>query len=231
MSPTDAPQDHDPRNTDTNTDTAPTAPPVPPADDGADKPAGGRLRLAVVVPIVGIALFALFAWGLRYGSNDLPSVMLNKPVPQFDLQAVKGREGGLATPDLQGHVSLVNVFASWCVPCRAEHPLIMALAEKGEFPIYGFNYKDDPEAARAWLAQLGDPYSRTGADLDGRVAIEWGSYGVPETFIIDGQGRIAYRHVGPLTQDDIDNTILPLARKLRDDAAAGAANGTKGTAG
>jgi len=209
-------------------DTAPsTAPDTAPGTAPADPQAGPapdsgtprrRWRPAVVVPLIAIALFGLFAWGLKYGTSDLPSVMLNKPVPSFALDPVKGRDKGLATADLQGHVSLVNIFASWCVPCRAEHPLIMDLAETGEFPIYGFNFKDDPDAAMNWLAELGDPYARTGADLDGRVAIEWGSYGVPETFIIDAEGRIAYRHVGPMTQTDIDETILPLARKLRDEA-------------
>ena len=113
----------------------------------------------------------------------------------------------------KGRVSLVNVFASWCAPCRVEHPVLNALSRSNRVPIYGINYKDRPEAARSWLAELGNPYIRIGAD-DGRVGIEWGVYGVPETFVVDREGRIRYKHVGPLTRDDIERKILPLIAKL-----------------
>ncbi|GGB25608.1 MULTISPECIES: DsbE family thiol:disulfide interchange protein [Rhodobacterales] len=174
-----------------------------------------RLPLLIVVPLLATLLFAVFAWGLFNSSEDLPSALLDRPVPEFDLPPVQGREAGLSTSDLAGHVSLVNVFASWCVPCRQEHPLFMSLSRSNEVPIYGINYKDPPDQAAAWLDDLGDPYTRIGADHDGRAGIEWGVYGIPETYVIAANGTIAYRHVGPLTQSDIDNTLLPLVRELQ----------------
>jgi len=165
---------------------------------------------ALLFVIVGVGL----AVGLTRDPSVLPSALIDKPVPAFDLPPIEGRDGpGLGRDDLGGEVALVNVFASWCVPCRQEHPLFMALAERG-VPIYGINYKDKPEQARAWLAELGDPYRRIGADRDGRVAIEWGVYGVPETFVIDAEGRIRHRHVGPLRPEDLDGTLLPMLAEL-----------------
>ena len=164
------------------------------------------------------ALFALLAVAFyNYLGSDttaLPSALIDKPAPDFSLPPlVGGGETGFSSGDLIGKVSLVNIFASWCAPCRAEHPVLNALAKSKRVPIYGINYKDKPEAARAWLAELGDPYVKIGAD-SGRVGIEWGVYGVPETFVIDRQGRIRYKHVGPLTQADLDRKILPLIAKL-----------------
>ena len=136
-------------------------------------------------------------------------------MPVFDLPPVKGRELGLSGAALKGEVSLVNVFASWCTACREEHPLLMELKKNGLLPIHGLNYKDKPEDASKWLNELGDPYTRTGADINGRVGIDWGVYGVPETFVIDRDGRIAYKHIGPLTQDVLRKKILPLISELR----------------
>jgi cytochrome c biogenesis protein CcmG/thiol:disulfide interchange protein DsbE len=132
---------------------------------------------------------------------------------------VLGREEGLSTQDLIGHVSLVNVFASWCVPCRAEHPLFMELSATGEVPLYGINYKDPPDQARAWLDELGDPYARIGADINGRAGIEWGVYGVPETYVIAPDGTIAYRHVGPITRAILQETLLPIVRDHKTQSA------------
>ena len=133
---------------------------------------------------------------------------------EFSLQPVQGRSPGLASTDLGQEVSLVNVFASWCVACRQEHPLLMDLSRSNIVPIHGLNYKDQPQDAAAWLDSLGDPYTRTGADIDGRVGIDWGVYGVPETFVIDKHGRIAHKHIGPISRKDWDETLRPLIVEL-----------------
>jgi cytochrome c biogenesis protein CcmG/thiol:disulfide interchange protein DsbE len=162
--------------------------------------------------LVGLAV--LFAVGLRHDPSIVPSLLIDKPVPDFDLPPLLEDKPGLATADLNGQVALVNVFASWCIPCRIEHPMFMRLAEKGEVPVYGINYKDAPADAKRWLAELGDPYTRIGADRDGRAGIEWGVYGVPETFVVDGTGTIRFKHVGPLTAEVLEDTIMPLVREL-----------------
>jgi cytochrome c biogenesis protein CcmG/thiol:disulfide interchange protein DsbE len=175
---------------------------------------------ALLAPIVLFLLIvALLAVGLGRDPRQIPSPLIGKPVPEFALPAVQGRMRGLASGDLRGEVSLVNVFASWCAACRDEHPLLMALATANELPIHGLNYKDRPEDAAAWLDALGDPYTRTGADLDGRVGIDWGVYGVPETFLIDAQGRIVFKQIGPITAEILTQKILPLVRSLAGSAA------------
>ncbi len=121
----------------------------------------------------------------------------------------------MSDKDLKGEVSLVNVFASWCTACLEEHPLFMKLARDNVVPIHGLNYKDKPDDAERWLDRLGDPYTRTGADRDGRVAIDWGVYGVPETFVVDRQGRIVHKHIGVLKQEAFENDIMPLIDDLR----------------
>jgi len=181
----------------------------------SDEPARSRKLVALLPLLVFVGLAVAMAWGLTRNPDRLPSALIGSPVPEFSLPPVKGRTLGLSSADLQGQVSLVNVFASWCVPCRAEHPMLLQLSEQGSVPIYGINYKDRPDDAQRWLDALGDPYDRTGADLDGRVSIEWGVYGIPETFVIDSDGTIAYKHVGPFTQAIMDETIVPLIRKLQ----------------
>ncbi len=170
------------------------------------------LFLAPVVVFVGVA--AAFFFGLGHDPSIIPSVMIDKPAPQFDLPALLDDKPGLATADLRGAPSLVNIFASWCVPCRVEHPLLMRLAAERALPIYGINYKDAPEDAKRWLDELGDPYDRIGVDRDGRASIDWGVYGVPETFLIDRDARIVFKQVGPLTPDVVDETLLPMLRDL-----------------
>ena len=165
--------------------------------------------------IIFVVIAAFLAIGLYLDPRLVPSPLVGKPVPEFDLPPVQGRDLGLANTHLVGEVSLVNVFASWCVACRDEHPLLMRLAASNTMPVHGLNYKDVPEDAARWLDSLGDPYTRTGADIDGRVGIEWGVYGVPETFIIDRHGNIAYKHIGVITQHDWDATMLPLIQRLR----------------
>lgn len=179
-------------------------------------PRAERGRYVFVIPAVTFAIIAVaFAIGLTLDASKIPSVLIGKPVPEFRLPAVKGRSLGLSSADLKGEVSLVNVFASWCVECRAEHPLFMRLAAAGTVPIHGLNYKDKPDDAANWLDSLGDPYARTGADRDGRVAIEWGVYGVPETFVVDRNGTIVYKHIGALSAKTLNETILPLIDDLR----------------
>ncbi len=181
-----------------------------------------RRRLLLAMPVIGFAgLAAVFAWGISRDPNELPSALIGKEVPRFDLPSVEGRTLGLASKDLFGEVSLVNVFASWCVACRAEHPLFMRLARNKSVPIHGLNYKDRPQDAAQWLNTLGDPYTRTGADRDGRVAIDWGVYGVPETFVVGADGRIAHKHIGPITEQALRETILPLVERLREQAKGG----------
>ncbi len=156
---------------------------------------------------------AVFYAGLGADPTVLPSALIDQPAPPFTLPPLTEGQPGFSSADLAGQVSLVNTFASWCGPCRVEHPVLNALAQAKRVPIYGINYKDKPDAAIAWIAALGNPYTRIGAD-DGRVGIDWGVYGVPETFVVDRAGRVRYRHVGPLTQADIERTILPLIVKL-----------------
>ena len=169
---------------------------------------------------VPLALFAglavVFYLGLTTGSDELPSALINKPAPQFDLPPPPGAETGFSTADLkQGKVSLVNVFASWCTPCHAEHPFLMRLQKERDIPIFGLNVKDAPKDAERFLTQKGNPYTAVGADRDGRVSIDWGVYGYPETFVVAGDGTILYRHVGQLTRTAFEQTILPLIRKQR----------------
>ena len=168
-----------------------------------------------VLPLLVFSLIALaFAIGLKLDPSLIPSVLIGKPVPEFDLPPVKGRTLGLSSRDLRGEVSLVNVWASWCTECRKEHPILMALARDKLVPVHGLNYKDKPDDAAAWLDDLGDPYTRNGADENGRVGIDWGVYGVPETFVVDAEGRIAYKHIGALTERLLTETILPLVDEL-----------------
>ncbi len=187
-------------------------------------------RLVFILPLLLFLVVAGYLLlGLGRDPRHLPSALVGKPVPEFVLPPLAGREspqadGGLSSADLQtGEVTLVNVFASWCVPCRSEHPLFVQLQRDGIVLIHGINYKDRPEDAARWLDELGDPYTRTGADVDGRVAIDWGVYGVPETYVIDHNGCIAYKHIGAVTPQVMDRTLRPLIVRLRDHAAGATA--------
>lgn len=184
-------------------------------DEYSTAPMRRRNVLAFLPLAVAAVLGVVLAWGLTRDPSNLPSTLIGKAVPDFELPPVKGRTLGLSSTDLKGEVSLVNVFASWCVACRAEHPLFMKLAAQGTVPLHGLNYKDQPDDAAKWLDSLGDPYTRTGADISGRVAIDWGVYGVPETFVIGADGRVAYKHIGPVSEEALTGTILPLVEELR----------------
>ena len=176
-----------------------------------------------LVPVVAFLLLAgVFAWRLVLiergdAPNLIPSVMIDKPAPDFALPALLLDKPGLKAADLKGQLTLINFFSSWCVPCRAEHPLLVALmngAGKGKLTLVGIDYKDRPEDGRAWLSRLGDPYRAIGADHDGRVGIDFGVYGVPESYLIDRTGRIRYKQIGPFTPDDISDKLLPLVTEL-----------------
>lgn len=174
-------------------------------------------RIAYLLPLlVFAAIAAWMAVPLVRGDDPsvVPSALIDQPAPAFTLPALPGRDDGLSHTDLGGAPALVNVFASWCVPCLAEHPLITRMAEVDGITVHGIAYKDEPADSIAWLERHGDPYTRIGVDLDGRVGLDWGVYGVPETYVIDADGRIRYRHVGPMTPDTVDHTILPLLREL-----------------
>ncbi len=193
-----------------------TQPSAPARDRVAPTARSRRRLLAFLVPGAFVAIAGFLAASLGGDPQVVPSALIGKPVPQFALPPVQGRALGLSTADLKGRVSLVNVFASWCTACRDEHPIFTRLKARGVVPIHGLNYKDRPRDAARWLDSLGDPYTRTGADRDGRVAIDWGVYGVPETFVVDGHGRIVFKHVGAVTPEVLENKILPLIRRLRD---------------
>lgn len=186
------------------------------ADGPRETRSGIRRRALFLLPTAAFVLLAgALSIGLTRDPRLLPSTLLDKPVPEFALPPVEGRTLGLATADLTGEVSLVNVWASWCVPCRQENPLLMRLQREGTVPIHGINYKDQPGEAARWLDTYGDPFTRNGADIDGRAGIEWGVYGVPETFVVSAEGRVVHKHIGLLTQKDLDKTILPLIARLR----------------
>jgi len=153
--------------------------------------------------------------GLGLDPRKVPSPLIDKPAPAFSLKRLKEPEVILSNTDFKGKVTLFNVWATWCVACRSEHPVLMQLARSGKVDIYGLNYKDERPKAQQWLAQLGDPYVANAFDADGRVGIDWGVYGAPETFITDQQGIIRHKHIGPLTVDALNNEILPLIAELQ----------------
>ena len=170
--------------------------------------------LAPILVIVGLVIY--FATPLLRGTDPslIPSPLIDKPVPVFDLPPLPGYKKGLSSADLKGQVQIVNIFASWCVPCRAEAPVLMALSQNTHVPIRGIDQKDKPEDALEYLKELGDPYASIGMDSDRHVSIDWGAYGAPETFIVDADGRIRYKQAAPITQADLQDTILPLLEKL-----------------
>ncbi len=163
-------------------------------------------RLLFLLPLAVFAALATWLYlGLGGDPARIPSPLVGRPAPAFAAD-------GLATADLEGP-ALVNIFASWCVPCRAEHPLLAHLAEEQGVAIYGIAYKDKPEAANAFLAELGNPYRRVGFDEDGRAGVEWGVTGVPETFVLDAEGVVAFKHTGPLTPDAVRRDLMPALRR------------------
>ncbi len=172
------------------------------------------LFAAPLVLLVG--LIGVFAMSMNRDPSLVRSVLIDKPAPDFTLPAVEGMTvPGFDTASLKGEPTLVNVFASWCIPCRDEHPLLEALKAETGVRLFGINHSDAPENARAFLAELGNPYDAIGADRDRRVSIDWGVYGVPETFIVDRNGTIVFKHVGPLSAESIEREVMPALEKAR----------------
>ena len=197
------------------------------ADERAPSKTGRRRGWVLALPFLVFAgLAGIFAVLLLDGrdAGELPSALVGKPAPQFDLPPLEGLRDATGAPvpgaastglGESGKPVLVNIFASWCVPCRAEHPILMALSERGDLSMVGINYKDETENARRFLGALGNPYDRVGVDPNGRAAIDWGFYGIPETFLIDRQGRVRHKVVGPLTRErltELEAAIDGLAR-------------------
>ena len=165
-----------------------------------------------------LALAGLLYKGLSLDPHRVPSPLIGKPAPAFSLPRLQQPGAVLSSDDLKGKVSLLNVWATWCVACRAEHPLLVQLARQG-VPIYGLNYKDKRPDAQRWLQRYGNPYLANAFDADGRVGIDWGVYGTPETFVIDKHGVIRFKQIGPLTREVIDRTLLPLLKRLQEEPA------------
>jgi cytochrome c biogenesis protein CcmG/thiol:disulfide interchange protein DsbE len=181
-----------------------------------------RMRLTVLVPLVlflGVAALFFVRLGAGVDPSRIPSALIGQPAPATNLPPVAGlqRDGqpvpGLASADFSGAVTLLNVWASWCIPCRDEAPLLLRLAEDKRIRVIGLNYKDQPDNARRFLGRYGNPYVASGADISGRAAIEWGVYGVPETFIVSRDGKIAYKVVGPITAENLEQNIKPEIEK------------------
>jgi cytochrome c biogenesis protein CcmG/thiol:disulfide interchange protein DsbE len=172
--------------------------------------------LKYIIPLLLFIVLAVFlALGLNLKPGEIPSPFINKPAPIFSAPKLNTPDEKLSQTDLMGKVWLFNVWASWCVSCRSEHPVLNQLAQENVAVIVGLNYKDDPNDAKKWLDTLGNPYTVSIMDQDGRIGIDWGVYGVPETFVIDKKGVIRYKHTGPVTDEDIQKTLLPLIAKLQ----------------
>jgi len=185
-------------------------------DNAAPTPRNRTRILLVLLPLlVFVGLVVIFATQIDRDASLVPSVLINKPAPEFTLPAVAGLDvPGFDTEALKGEVTLVNVFASWCVPCRAEHPVLSAIKSTTGVRMYGINQKDAPENATAFLTELGNPYDAVGADA-GRVSIDWGVYGVPETFVVDAQGVVTFKHVGPISPETAQSEILPAIARAK----------------
>jgi cytochrome c biogenesis protein CcmG/thiol:disulfide interchange protein DsbE len=168
-----------------------------------------------VIPLaIFVALLAFLFVGLRLNPREVPSPFIGKPAPAFELTELQEPDKRFARRDMDGKVWLLNVWASWCVACREEHPILVEFSKQKILPVVGLNYKDKPEDAKAWLQQFGNPYTLSVVDQDGRVGIDYGVYGVPESFLIDRKGVIRYKQIGPITPEALEKKILPLAREL-----------------
>ena len=179
-----------------------------------------KITSAIIPLLVMAAIGVAFIIGLTNDPRELPSTLIDKPLPEFNLPPVYEGEAEFTNDDLAGQVALVNIFGSWCAACRIEHPMLMRLTRQNAVPIYGIDWKDKPEDGAAWLRRHGDPYLRVGVDIDSKLAIDLGVTGAPETFVIDRSGRIRYKHVGPITDEVWRQTLQPLVRSLQAEAAS-----------
>ena len=170
-------------------------------------------RVSLVV-VVFAALIGLLVAGLHHDPHTIPSPLIGKAAPGFVAPQIEPTSGTVSSAQFKGKVWLLNVWASWCTSCREEHPLLLAFAHGQHVPLVGLDYKDDPVAARHWLAESGDPYDLVASDANGHIGIDYGVYGVPETYLIDRQGRIVYKQIGPLTVAVLQDKLLPMIRKL-----------------
>ena len=161
-----------------------------------------------------VVLLGFLGVGLTRDPHRIPSPLIGRAAPGFDLQRLNSPGESVSPADFKGRVWLLNVWASWCDSCRQEHPLLLEYAHSQHVPLVGLDYKDSPVDARHWLAEAGDPYDMVGVDADGRVGVNYGVYGVPETYLIDRQGHIVYKQIGPLTPEVLKDRLLPLIRKL-----------------
>ena len=164
--------------------------------------------------IVFLVIVGFLAVGLRLDPREVPSPYIGKAAPDFRVPKLHEPDATISPADMKGQVWLLNVWASWCVSCRAEHEVVTRLARTREVPIFGLNYKDEREDAIAWLKRLGNPYEASAFDRKGDVGIDWGVYGVPETFVVDKQGTIRFKHIGPLTTEVLEKKITPLLKEL-----------------
>ena len=168
-----------------------------------------------VLPLgIFLLMVGLLGYGLGLDPKKVPSPLIDKPAPAFSLAMLEDPARQLSTADLAGQVWVLNVWASWCVSCRAEHEVITSLAERNLVTVVGLNYKDKQDDAKRWLEQFGNPYAVSVIDADGRVGIDWGVYGVPETFVIGPDGKIRYKHIGPVTHESLEAEVLPAIREL-----------------
>lgn len=175
----------------------------------------GASRLAFLVPLVVCAVIGVFLYrGLSLNPREVPSPLIGKPAPAFNLPSLHEPDVSLTPATFAGKPWILNVWASWCVACREEHPVVTKLAETVDIPVVGLDYKDEPEDGKAWLQQFGDPYDLSILDLEGSAGLDWGVYGVPETFLIDANGDVQFKHIGPLTEDIVDNKLLLELEKL-----------------
>ena len=168
-----------------------------------------------LLPLIGVLIMIpILVLGLRSDPSKLPSQYIGKPAPQFDLPTLKDPEKRFSTADLSGQVSLVNIWATWCAGCRAEHEFLMQLYREGDIPIYAVNWRDNRPDALVWLERLGNPYVASGFDEEGRVGIDWGVYGAPETFLVNADGHVMYRFPGPLNRTIWNDEFLPRIAEL-----------------